>query len=198
MRRTFKGVAWMNGMTMKKGRWIHPVFMSCVLAAMIGLLSGCSTTGWQARLKQELPKLGHRNWIVVADSAYPQHNTSGIETLVTGKDQLEVLEIVLAEIGKTPHVRPVVLLDQELDFVPEAEEPGMTAYRTSLRALLKDKTVRVEPHEAILGRLDRTSQMFNVLLLKTTMTLPYTSVFLELDCAYWNPDQEKRLRQALK
>jgi hypothetical protein len=30
------------------------------------------------------------------------------------------------------------------------------------------------------------------------MTLPYTSVFLQLDCGYWNADQESRLREALE
>jgi hypothetical protein len=29
------------------------------------------------------------------------------------------------------------------------------------------------------------------------MTLPYTTVFLQLDCAYWGPDNEKRLRERM-
>jgi hypothetical protein len=29
------------------------------------------------------------------------------------------------------------------------------------------------------------------------MTKPYTSVFLQLDCAYWNADSEAELRRAL-
>jgi hypothetical protein len=142
--------------------------------------------------------MGHRNWIVVADSAYPKQSASGIETLVTGEDQIAVLETVLEALGKTSHVRPVVMLDQELDSVPESGAPGITAYRTRLKALLQGKSVEVKPHEAIIADLDGASQMFNVLLLKTTMTLPYTSVFLRLDCAYWNADQENRLRQILE
>jgi len=31
-----------------------------------------------------LPLFGHRNWIVVADSAYPAHSMPGIETIVSG------------------------------------------------------------------------------------------------------------------
>jgi hypothetical protein len=27
--------------------------------------------------------------------------------------------------------------------------------------------------------------------------MPYTSVFLQLDCAYWGPDAEKKLRAAI-
>ena len=54
------------------------------------------------------------------------------------------------------------------------------------------------PHEDIIAELDKASEMFNVLLLKTDMTLPYTSVFLQLDCGYWNADKEKRLRAAFE
>jgi hypothetical protein len=36
-----------------------------------------------------------------------------------------------------------------------------------------------------------------VLVIKTSGTMPYTSVFLQLDCAYWNADQESSLREAM-
>jgi hypothetical protein len=29
------------------------------------------------------------------------------------------------------------------------------------------------------------------------MTMPYTSVFLQLDCAYWGPEAEQKLRAAM-
>jgi hypothetical protein len=35
------------------------------------------------------------------------------------------------------------------------------------------------------------------LIVKTDMTIPYTSVFFELDCGYWNAGAEERLRQAI-
>jgi hypothetical protein len=28
--------------------------------------------------------------------------------------------------------------------------------------------------------------------------MPYTSVFLQLDCRYWGPNDEQKLRQAMK
>jgi hypothetical protein len=31
----------------------------------------------------------------------------------------------------------------------------------------------------------------------TSLTIPYTSVFIRLECAYWKPDAEKRLREAM-
>ena len=39
---------------------------------------------WMDTLAGYLPALGHRNWIVVADSAFPLQISPGIETIVTG------------------------------------------------------------------------------------------------------------------
>ena len=47
---------------------------------------------WQVRLREELPLLGHRNWIAVVDSAYPLQTSTGIETVNTNADQLEVVK----------------------------------------------------------------------------------------------------------
>jgi L-fucose mutarotase/ribose pyranase (RbsD/FucU family) len=183
---------------MNQKRMITTMVRIFLLGATIACLSGCQNAAWQAQLKKNVQELGHRNWIVVADSAYPKQNSSGIKTVVTGCDQLDVLRTVLKAIDEAPHVRAIVQLDQELSYVEEADAPGVTAYRDRLKELLEQKAVQVKPHEAIIADLDGASQMFNVLLLKTTMTVPYTSVFLQLDCAYWSEEQETRLRQALE
>jgi hypothetical protein len=52
-------------------------------------------------------------------------------------------------------------------------------------------------HMEIIEKLDESAKLFNVLLFKTDLTLPYTSVFVELDCGYWDGDKEARLRKAL-
>jgi hypothetical protein len=39
--------------------------------------------------------------------------------------------------------------------------------------------------------------MFSILIVKSTMTIPYTSVFLELGCGYWDADAEARLRSRM-
>ncbi|MCP4455974.1 MAG: hypothetical protein GY809_31335 [Planctomycetes bacterium] len=177
---------------------IKPMARVFVFTAAIACLVGCQSAAWRGQIKKNLPELGHRNWIVVADSAYPMQNSSGITTLVTGRDQLSVLETVLKAIEDAPHVRAIVQTDKELAYVSEADAPGVTAYRERLKAMLKDKAVQVKPHNTIIADLDEASQMFNILLLKTTMTVPYTSVFFQLDCAYWSADQENRLREAIE
>ena len=45
--------------------------------------------------------------------------------------------------------------------------------------------------------LDAAGRAFRVLLLKTTLALPYTSVFVELDCGYWSAEAEAALRAAI-
>jgi hypothetical protein len=35
------------------------------------------------------------------------------------------------------------------------------------------------------------------LIIKTELTIPYTSVFFELECGYWNAEAEERLRAGI-
>ena len=156
-----------------------------------------SEADWHARLKEELPLMGHRNWIAVVDSAYPLQTSAGIETVETDSDQLEVVRTVLDEIGKTRHVRPVIFTDAELKLVPESDAAGVTAYREALAKVLGKGEAQSLPHEEIIAKLDEAGKTFHILVLKTRMTIPYTSVFLRLDCGYWTEEQEKRLRERM-
>jgi hypothetical protein len=92
------------------------------------------------------------------------------------------------------HVRPIVYVDRELEFVDEKDAPGVGSYLQWLQTTLKGLTVNYSPHEEIIAKLDRAAQMFSILIIKSTMAIPYTSVFIELDCGYWDADSEARLR----
>ena len=131
---------------------------------------------------------------MVADSAYPAQARDGIETIVADADQLHVLEVVLEALAKSKHVTPIIHTDQELNYLDDAQVAGVEAYRERLAVMFKDKTVEALPHEKIIERLDEVSRTFRVLIIKTNMTVPYSTVFLQLDCAYWGPDAEKGLR----
>ncbi len=152
---------------------------------------------WQTKLGRAVSTFGHRNWIVIADAAYPAQTRAGIETVVTSADHLQVLKTVLGGVVAHRHVSPVVYLDAELDFVPEADAPGIDRFRKAIKADLAKYKPRTLPHEQIIDRLDRAGEKFRVLVLKTQAQLPYTSVFVELDCGYWSPEAEKRLREAM-
>ncbi len=168
------------------------------LLGVVMIFLSCTGVGWQERLDSAVSLYGHRNWIIIADSAYPKQNSPGIETVVADADHLEVLDLVLDKVAAAPHVRANVMLDTELDSVPEDEAPGITAYRKLLKNRLQGKDVKTMPHEDIIASLDKSATLFNVLIIKTNMTLPYTSVFLQLDCGYWNAQQEKELRDKIE
>jgi hypothetical protein len=149
---------------------------------------------WRARLRAELPLLGHRNWILVVDSAYPLQSTPGVETIETNQKQLDVVRAVLDAVHRTPHVRADISMDAELPDIPDADAPGASAYRAQIATLLKDHTVHQELHDSLISLVDDTGRKFHILVLKTTMTIPYSSVFIRLDCNYWSADAEQRMR----
>jgi D-ribose pyranose/furanose isomerase RbsD len=178
--------------------------MKLPLAGLAILISfaGCKPaappqTDWQSRLSERIAMYGHRNWIVIADSAYPAQSRDGIETIVTSANQMQAVQAVLQAVGASRHVKPIVYTDQELKFVPEKDAPGVSAYRQELSHLTGSYEARALPHEEIIAKLDDAAKTFRVLIIKTNMTIPYTSVFLNLDCAYWNADEERALRAAM-
>jgi D-ribose pyranose/furanose isomerase RbsD len=152
---------------------------------------------WRERLAAAMPLLGHRNWILVVDSAYPLQISPGVETIETNANQVEVVREVLHAIDESIQVRPVIFMDAEFSFVQDDEAPGVSAYRYQINAMLHDYKIESLPHEKIISNIDEAGRTFRVLVLKTNMTIPYTSVFFRLDCKYWSDDQEKDLRKRM-
>jgi hypothetical protein len=150
------------------------------------------------RLQSELPILGHRNWIVIADMAYPAQVSSGIETIYVGGNHLDAIREVLDMVDKAPHVRPLIHIDQELNAVSEVDAPGISAFRKGLREVLKTRHVVELKHDDTIAKLNEAGKTFKILVLKTSSTLPYTSVFVRLECGYWTDAAEKRLRKSLE
>lgn len=152
---------------------------------------------WKVELEKRLPLFGHRNWIVVADAAYPAQSSPGIETIVTNADQHDVVRTVAEKISASAHIRANVYTDAELEHVAEKDAPGIADYRRKLQTLLQGKHIQPLEHEQVIRKLDAGARLFRVLILKTHMTIPYTSVFFELDCGYWNAEAEARMRAAM-
>jgi hypothetical protein len=165
------------------------VLFSCVLNIPIPAQSS-----WQSRVQQEMPLMGHRNWILIVDSAYPLQSSPGVETIETNASHLDVLRYVLGVVNKSIHVRPDIYMDAELPYVPDTDAPGASAYCDQIQRVLSDYKIQSLPHEKVINMVDDTSKEFHVLVLKTTMTIPYSSVFVRLDCKYWSDDAEKRMR----
>jgi len=161
-------------------------------------VNAANPSPWKMKVQRELPLLGHRNWIVIVDSAYPLQTSPGIETVETGADQLTVVREVLQSVAQSRHIRPVVFMDAELPFVTEKQAPGVTKYRSEIKNALGNLSIHSVLHEQLIHEMNQTSNSFHVLILKSTMTVPYTSVFLRLDCKYWSDADEQQLRQEIK
>ncbi len=101
--------------------------LSCTMLC----LGADSNASWQKILAERLPAYGHRNWIVIADSAYPAQAKEGIETIVADADQLQVLQAVLNALGRSKHVTPVIHLDKELQYLDDTQAPGVERTRRS-------------------------------------------------------------------
>ncbi len=149
---------------------------------------------WRALLRRELPTMGHRNWLVVADSAYPEQVSPGVITIYTGQDHLTTIKEVLKMVGGMKHVSPDIYLDQELPALDNGLAPGIESFKTSLNRILGGRPVAHMLHNQMIAKLDEAGKTFRVIILKTTYTLPYTSVFMWLDCKYWGPVKEGKLR----
>ena len=149
---------------------------------------------WRAKVSAELPLMGHRNWILIADSAYPLQVSPGVETIATGADQAEAVRYVLAQVNKSIHVRPDIFMDSELPYVPDQDAPGASAYRKEIGEVLRGYPVESVLHDKLIAQIAESGQTFHVLVLKTNLTVPYSSVFIRLNCRYWSDDAEKRMR----
>ena len=154
-------------------------------------------TDWRSILRQRLALFGHRNWIVIADAAYPAQCSPGIETISADAGLIDVVWELMSALDTARHVRPLIRVDRELTFVSEKDAPGVDAFRGDLAAALERCKPDAIAHEEVLAKLDAAGQLYNVLIIKTDLTIPYTSVFVELDCGYWSADAEQRLRAAI-
>jgi D-ribose pyranose/furanose isomerase RbsD len=178
-----------------------------ILILLAGFATSCITTSqssdtekeepWQAMLDEELPLLGHRNWILVVDKSFPEQSSAGMKYFYVDQGLLPTLKQVLETVEASTHVRPVIYRDRELSYITEQQVPGIEKFREQSGELLEGRAVNTLLHDEVFSMLDQSADLFRVLVIKTSGTMPYTSVFLQLDCAYWNADQESSLREAM-
>lgn len=177
-----------------KPHWLLLVFVNAMICHSVS----AQTSSWREAFADQLPALGHRNWIVIADSAYPAQTSPGVQVILADSPHLKVVEVVLREIENAKHVRPVIYLDKELPFVEEQYAKGIERFRQSLEAQLKPFHVTPMLHEELLSKLGKAGQSYQILVLKTDLTLPYTSVFIELDAGYWSSEAEASMRRKMQ
>ena len=156
------------------------------------------TTNWQSELDQQLPVLGHRNWILIVDKAFPVQNSEGVITINTGEKLLPVLKYTLKEIAKSTHVKPNIFMDKELNFITSTQASNINQYRDSLRSVFTNSNVELIKHDSVFVKIDKASKLFRIVVLKTEEVIPYSSVFIQLDCKYWNAEKQQQLEKTMK
>jgi D-ribose pyranose/furanose isomerase RbsD len=152
---------------------------------------------WKAIVQNRLPLYGHRNWIVVSDSAFPAYSEPGIETIAVNEDLPSVLKYVAHAIAASRHVRATVFVDQELQFIDEHDYPGVTELRKQIAAQFAKEQISSMPHADVMNRIDQSGKTYRILFIKTTATIPYTSVFMCLDCGHLSDEVERKIRTAM-
>jgi hypothetical protein len=181
------------------------LLLICVAAALVLLGSAllkpappnAAGDDWQTILHQRLPLYGHRNWIVVSDSAFPAYSQSSIETISVNQDLPSVLNYVAKAISASKHVRATAFVDQELSFVPEADYPGVTRLRQDIASTFGKDNASGIPHAEAISKIDEAGKTFRILFIKTNTTIPYTTVFMRLDCGYLSDETEKKIRNSM-
>lgn len=183
---------------MKTGKYM--LFLIPALALSL-LQTGCTRNSpdfqpetWKEVLDHDLNLLGHRNWILVVDKAFPEQSSPGMTYIYADQDLLVTLDHVLRKLENSDHVIPIIYRDKELDFVTEEQVPGIDKFRAESSAILEGRGVKTLLHKDVFKMLDESSSLFRVLVIKTSGTLPYSSLFLQLDCAYWDSGQEEEMR----
>ncbi len=154
------------------------------------------STDWQNDMVEWLYAFGRGNWVVISDSSFPLLSAGGVEMVVTGRDQMPVIEFTVKSLSQISHLHARVWLDQELAHVTEAQAPGIDAFRKRIGALTK--TARVAPHDELIARVSTAAAQYRALVVKTTSHLPYTNLFIEMDCGFWDPEREAALRAAMR
>ncbi|HSY63841.1 MAG TPA: RbsD/FucU domain-containing protein [Terriglobales bacterium] len=156
-----------------------------------------ATADWQTTLQQRLPLYGHRNWIVVSDAAFPAYSETAIETIVVDQDLAQVLHYVAKAIASSKHVRAAAFVDQELQFVPEQSYPGVTHLREQINREFSKDILSSLPHAEAISKIDEAAKTFRVLFIKTNTTIPYTSVFMRLDCGYMTDEIDAKIKNRM-
>ena len=172
-------------------------YIFLLLGLLVSSSSFSQSANWKAAFDKQLPLLGHRNWILIVDKAFPAQTAPGIEVLETKEDILPVSRIVLEKLKASDHVKPVIYTDKELEYLTADMVPQINDFRDKHKVLFSSYPVKTMLHESVFSRIDEASRLFRIIVLKTNTLIPYSSVFIELDCKYWNDDLEKALRKKM-
>lgn len=181
-------------------------YIKCCITIILSLvLVACETVSqteqndenWKEEIAENIPLLGHRNWIVITDKAFPIQTKAGIEMIYAEGSYENVLSFVTDQLNSSTHIYGHFYQDKELTFLDESICPGIDDYRLIQDQYIPKNKVQYINHESLLNRIDSISSFYKVLVVKTNLVLPYTSTFIELDCKYWNSEKQQLLNDKM-
>lgn len=184
----------------------HLIKAAAVTAA--ALLASCQQNNGPTRIElidqtrasiaPQLQQLGARNWVVIADPTYPIPAGAGVLTMAVPSGSADTFREVLDLLEMQASLTPRIWVCNEMDAVTEELAPGIKEYRQEVNSLLSGRFCYHLDERIISMQLADASQKYRVLYLKTNTQLPYSSIAIELDSGYWNPDSEAEIRQRLE
>jgi hypothetical protein len=174
-------------------------FGTCLVLLMACFEQGCAWNAsydrsWRKDVKRHVSELGFRNWIVIAESSFPAYSRPRARQVAADAESPEVLSYVLQVIAETQHVKPNVYLTRELRSMSNDAAPGIDEFkRRAQQTLLGLETTSLD-QESLMSLVADADRSFDVLVVRTTSALPYSSIFIELQPGYWDADAEQQLR----
>lgn len=193
-------------MNLSTTRYLHKA--AAVLTAAAAVFCGsCQQLGpnivgdidiTRAKVAPNLLQLGARNWVVVADPAYPLPAGVGVVSITVPANTVDTFREVLDLLEIEGAVVPRIWVSHELSVVPEERAPGITRHRQELEKLLLGRFHYAVNSRVIDMQLAQAAKDFRILYIRTSTRLPYSSIAIELDSGYWNSDAEAEVQQRVQ
>ncbi|MFK7910402.1 MAG: hypothetical protein AB8F34_07340 [Akkermansiaceae bacterium] len=166
------------------------------------LLAGCAGNGdssrpWKKTIRNELAHLGARNWIVVAEAAFPVQSRRGLRVIHIDADIPDLVDGIEQVIEEKHHVKPRIYVTSEIGKVEYDYAPGVKHYRKELETALHGRETLKLNNNMLMRMLEDTTKTYRVLVIKSRTALPYSSVFMELGSGYWDAESEVHLRNVM-
>lgn len=166
---------------MKLIAWFSPLIL---------LLGGCGSSPdqtpplWAGMVEKEVDALGIQNWIVVAESSFPVVTRGGVRTFVVDGEIPQIVDFIVNHLEKSETVTPSFNTARELSFVSNDRAPGIDYLREQLNEALHGHRVRQMDNRSLTLLAQSDASKYAILVLKSKTSLPYSSVFIELDSGY--------------
>lgn len=152
----------------------------------------------RTQIAPNLLQLGARNWVVIADPAYPLPAGESVVCINVPTDTTDTFREVLDLLELEGAVVPRIWTSYELSAMPESRAPGVKEHRKKLEQLLLGR-FHYEVNSRIIDmQLARAAKEFRVLYIRTRTRLPYSHIAIELDSGYWNSDAETEIRKRVQ